>query len=135
MGSFSRHPASPSLQSFRNKFLLVRRHAVGDDQGQAVLMCVRYLDSSMSLRLTCSALLRPLLCKTRFSAYSARLFALENSRNLRRSSIFRRCWSHGLSCTKTSTLCTTLHTKVAASSRIACNFAFLCFPIQFGKQK
>lgn len=51
-------------------FLHVRRLATGDDQGQDVLMC-RDIWVSMSSRLICSALLRPLLCKTRFFAYSA----------------------------------------------------------------
>jgi hypothetical protein len=51
-------------------FLHVRRLATGNDQGQDVLMC-RDIWVSMSSRLICSALLWPLLCKTRFFAYSA----------------------------------------------------------------
>jgi hypothetical protein len=103
---------------------------MGGDQEQDVLMC-RDIWAFDIVALTCSALLRPLLCKTRFFAYSACSLAHERCRKLTGQFDCPRWGQYGLSCTRLHR-CTTLY--ILLLSALCLYFSFLsCFP--FTSQK
>jgi hypothetical protein len=126
MGSFSRLLASSSLQSFRDPFPHVGDSQLGDDQGQDVLMCGIF-GFSMSLRLICSALLRPPFMPDSFLCVT--LLQTKSAGSLWRNSIFfRRCWSTWTSVAPSLDFTATLNftQKIAAFLRFACRSTFLC---------
>jgi hypothetical protein len=117
--------------SFRTTFLHVRRFAMGGDQEQDVLMC-RDIWAFDIVALTCSALLRPLLCKTRFFAYSACSLA------------HQRCWKltgqfecprwGGNTASIAPDFTAALHFTYCCFLRFACTFLSIMFFLSLHKK-
>jgi hypothetical protein len=81
----------------------------------------------MSLRLICSALLQPLLCKTRFFAYSACSLTHQNCWELTDEFDASRVLVDTASVAPRLYSCTTLYTKIAAFAHCL----YFCFPFMF----